>query len=411
MLYNNLLKNFKGLSKYSEKCTFFRQDLIQLFDTCKTQILKTIQKPLPRPLKISLISIAGLFFVFIVSVSLIDPNQHKDRLEKWVFQKTGKVLILKGPLRLHVFPTFFLEAEKVILKENPNKKSSLIKIDFLQINPSFWSLMPGKSVLHVVLKDAKIKSFHIPQLKTKITYKKNIYEFTNIQLDIEKRKELKMLSINKFIVDTNQDLLKYKLTHEDVFHLEPLFVMSGLPTPLKGDMTVKIDLNAEGNTLAAMKKNLNGKLEIEISNGKFHGIDLITTLQDAKSLIKTFMSGFQKPFIVVMRAFGRKETPWFSERTPFKTMKVHAIITNGIVHNHNFDIHHHQYGIKGKGKINLVQETLDYQFHVSYKQNKNLISSKKVRKNKSTPLLIEIYGPFRNPSIKPNLSSYLEFIK
>jgi len=393
-----------------ERLLFLRQALARSFEIIKIHILNLHRKPLPLFVKIFLACLGGLLTILVAVSLIVDPNHYKESIEKLVLEQTGKTLILEGPLQLRCFPTFALQADNVILKEKPNKKRAILKIQSLRIYPSLWSLLPGRTVFNLSLSGAQIKSFFIPELKTKITHKKGIYELATTQIGVKRGKKLEMLEIDKLRVDTSQDIFKYNLYHHGGnFQLELLLDMFGLKNHLVGKTNLKMDLNAEGDTIGSIKNSLRGNLEIDISNGRFHGIDLISSLKDAKSILGTLLSGIGKPFAAVIHAIGPKENKLLTERTPFKALNIKASIKEGLIHNHDFNIQHNHYSVKGKGKINLIQNTVDYRFKAFYKGDN--FKKKKHLKKKLLPLVIDISGSIENPNIKPDLQSYLEYIQ
>ena len=206
-MYSGLLKNIKG-SQYPERFTFLYQHFLRLFEHYKILLLNLARKPLPRPLKIILACIVGLFIILVIATFTVDPNQYKGSIEKLVLERTGQTLILAGPLQLRCFPTFALEANNVILKEKPNKKRAILKIQSLKIYPGIGSLIPGRTVFSIALTSAQIKSFFVPTLNTKITHKKGNYELAAIQIGVKKGKKLKTLEIDNLKVDTNDDVFK-----------------------------------------------------------------------------------------------------------------------------------------------------------------------------------------------------------
>ena len=86
-------------------------------------------------------------------------------------------------------------------------------------------------------------------------------------------------------IDTNNPVFNYHLSHQgDNFQLTQLLASFGIKSKLIGSTRVKVNLRAKGNSPLSIKNSLEGELVMEISNGEFHGTDLIHTLKEAKSI-------------------------------------------------------------------------------------------------------------------------------
>ncbi len=364
---------------------------------------------LPRTRLISkrlLMSIAAIYFVMILLTIFINPNAYKQTLEQFVYDKTGQTLLLEGPLHLRSLP-IALEAENIILKEPPRKNRTMLKVENLKIYPRFFSLLIGRLSFNVELKSTHYKSAIIPHLKTKIIYAHKTIELLGLQMKLKDGKQEGILEIDKFQIDMNEDVIKYHLSHQSN-HCPLSLVLATLDfrNKIEGDAShIKCDLTAQGNSLRALKQTLSGELDMEMSNGNICGINLLSSLKEAKSIFGTVASGIAKPFVSIAKAL--KITHPHLEKTPFQTLKVSCKLHNGIVDNHHLAIHHHHYDLKGFGKMNVAHGTLDYRVQALYKDR----SDPKYKKLKKAPLILHVSGPIENCHVRPDFDSYLHYIK
>jgi len=88
---------------------------------------------------ISLIGV-GLSLV-IIAPSLFDTQSYKTKIEKLVFEKTGKYLQIKGKVSLSFFPTVQIGLEEINFEQDKDNK--LFKSSKLVISPDIISLIRG----------------------------------------------------------------------------------------------------------------------------------------------------------------------------------------------------------------------------------------------------------------------------
>lgn len=353
------------------------------------------------------LSLGLLLWVSIASLAvLVDPNDYKDLIEKTVLEKTGKVVNLEGDLHFRVLP-LALEARQVLVKEHPTKKLPILKIDTVKVFPSLRALVFGKFGCHLELMQVHYKGFFIPKIKTRIMQNKDIITLHHTKTSLKKGHEEGVLEIDKFQIDTQSQHPKYEIEHQGKnFQLPLLLSTLGLDHKIIGNAQVKMHLNAEGDTLPSIVNSLKGDIELEVIDGRFYGVDLIHTLQEARSLLSTVSSGFVKPFVQLAKLLKSKKKPVIQEKTPFRSLKILAKVEHGIVQNHDLQIEHKQYDVKGTGKINLMKRTANYQIQAHYKEPKANHKSQK-----TAPLMVHITGPIEDLNVKPDFHSYMQYIK
>ncbi|MCP4995270.1 MAG: AsmA family protein, partial [Gammaproteobacteria bacterium] len=113
---------------------------------------------------------------------------------------------------------------------------------------------------------------------------------------------------------------------------------------LSGQGLFRANLNASGNSVASLKRTLNGKLNFKFLEGAIKGINLAAELRKAKGLL----SG--KP---VAASSG-------PEQTDFSQITGSAVVKRGVIHNSDLKALSPFLRVTGKGAVNLVTESLDY---------------------------------------------------
>ncbi|HEV2524081.1 MAG TPA: AsmA family protein [Gammaproteobacteria bacterium] len=90
-------------------------------------------------------------------ITLVDPNQFKNVVQKRISEATGQMLTINGALSWHITPTLSLEAHDLSLEtsstysgsaQRPTPMVTLKKIRFV---PKLWSLLSGKPLVNIHL--------------------------------------------------------------------------------------------------------------------------------------------------------------------------------------------------------------------------------------------------------------------
>lgn len=361
-------------------------------------------------LKITCITVFSFYTLLFIVAKSIDPDFLKSKIEKEVLEKTGKTLIIKGPIQINTFPSIHISAEETTLKEKPNRKP-IFKTEKLIISPSLRYLLIGKLALKLKFTDLKISDYFFPTLKTRLSFKGGIVKFSNTALTLKnpKKQEIaqEIISIDTLEIHTNHEIPKYHLFHQSKdFSIKSVLKAFNLPESIHGNTELLIDLFSEGLTIPAIKQNLAGQIEVQISKGKIYGTDLIGAFEKSRTIITTISFGMIDGLLKVLETIKIKKDTSESDMTPFDSLILHAKIQKGIIENHTLNVSHHRYSLNGKGKIHLVPGTLDYQITALYRDKRDKV--KHQEKLNKTPLLLYVTGPCDNPSIRPDWKSYLQ---
>lgn len=116
---------------------------------------------------------------------------------------------------------------------------------------------------------------------------------------------------------------------------------------LEGRGNVALDVTAQGNTVSALKKALNGTAAVNLTDGAVKGIDIAGSIRNAKARLGT-LRGEQ-----VQQANK-------TEKTDFSELSATFNIKNGVAHNNDLSIKSPLLRVGGAGNVNIGEDNLDY---------------------------------------------------
>ncbi len=127
----------------------------------------------------------------------------------------------------------------------------------------------------------------------------------------------------------------------------PLLVDAINNDMLSGKGTMNVDVTTQGATVGALKKSLNGKAALNLTDGAVKGIDIAGTLRGAKDKLNALKSH--------STVAGDK-----SKQTDFSEMVASFNIKNGVAHNDDLNMKAPLFRITGSGDVNIANETINY---------------------------------------------------
>ncbi|MBT6276824.1 MAG: AsmA family protein, partial [Chromatiales bacterium] len=151
---------------------------------------------------------------------------------------------------------------------------------------------------------------------------------------------------------------------------------------LEGTAQARLKATTSGSTIPAIKAGLNGSGRILFENGAIKGYNLAAMIRDAKA---KYLGG--KP------STGN-EPP----RTDFSKMGGTFKVRKGIVDNRDFSAKIPLLRVSGKGKANLVKETIDYVTTISVVATSKGQGGKDLSDLAGLDIPVEVGGTFANPT-------------
>lgn len=137
-----------------------------------------------------------------------------------------------------------------------------------------------------------------------------------------------------------------------------------------GSANFTADIKTSGNSVAAIKQNLLGTMDVEFRDG---------TIRDSK---------FAQKVAIAVQAFEQKKTDDTGKsEVKFTKLSGDWAAKQGIFHTDNMAMYAPQFDIEGKGDVNIVKDSLDFKLGIGRKKKKD-------QRNLFIPL--RIYGAFKH---------------
>jgi len=114
---------------------------------------------------------------------------------------------------------------------------------------------------------------------------------------------------------------------------------------LEGKGNVAFNLRAQGNTVSALKKSLNGSLAVNLADGAIKGINIAKTLRSAGNML-----GKQ----------SQTQAASQDEKTDFSEMKASFKVNNGVAHNDDLSLKSPLLRLSGNGDIDIGKDSISY---------------------------------------------------
>ncbi|WP_130471924.1 AsmA family protein [Candidatus Magnetaquicoccus inordinatus] len=181
-------------------------------------------------------------------------------------------------------------------------------------------------------------------------------------------------------------------TRLEGIHLAPLLLDLQGEAPLSGTLSAVSQLQTQGDTAAENKKQLQGKVQFTIKDGQIQGIDLEQTVREVQARL-------------------RGEIPVAEEgkrSTRFTALTGSATIKHGIVENRDLTMLSPLWRLRGEGKINLPEESLDYHLQLAFDQEAAAREGRTLRELAAWKIPVQASGALRHPTWKVDLHKLLE---
>jgi len=196
----------------------------------------------------------------------------------------------------------------------------------------------------------------------------------NIQLDV---------SGEQMVVSMDERLLRIQAS--------PLFKDLMDMDWIEGTANLSAKLTGKGNSVSAIKQQLNGNLGFAFLNGSIKGVNIPLKIRQAYNAIK-----------------GLPAPPDEPQQTDFTAMKGTATVSNGVVDNQDLDIQSPLLRIQGAGTADLVKENMDYLVKAKVVASLSGQGGDSLAKLKGVTIPVRIKGPFTKLGYKVELDDILK---
>lgn len=179
-------------------------------------------------------------------------------------------------------------------------------------------------------------------------------------------------------------VVRQKLTGVNVGPLLNDFANKDL---LEGKGNVNIDVTAQGNTVPALKKALNGTAAVRLTDGALKGINIAGSIRSAKAKLG------------VLRGEHVQQADK-TEKTDFSELSATFNIKNGIAHNNDLAMKSPLLRVGGEGTINIGNDTIDYLIKASIVGTTKGQGGRELADLQGVTVPVRVAGPLDAPSYK-----------
>ncbi len=161
---------------------------------------------------------------------------------------------------------------------------------------------------------------------------------------------------------------------------------------LDGRGNVTLDVTTRGNTVTAMKKALDGKAALKVTNGAIKGIDIAGTIRGARARLGA-LRGEQTQQVDK------------GQKTDFSELAATFDIRNGVAHNKDLSMKSPLLRGAGEGDINIGEDTINYLLKASVVGSLKGQGGRGVEDLKDITVPVRLTGPLDSPSYKIDFSA------
>ena len=166
-------------------------------------------------------------------------------------------------------------------------------------------------------------------------------------------------------------------------------MLEGTPNAgrLAGKGSLGLEMSAQGSSVGALRKTLNGNVSLAIAHGTLAGIDLRSALIEGKSAL-----GTKNP--------ERVHPANFAEKTQFFELIANFNFNDGKVSGSGFEMKSPLIRTAGEGEINLDSGNFQYRLNATVSSAINPRTSGELVDFKGVTVPIRVSGPYLSPNIE-----------
>jgi len=161
---------------------------------------------------------------------------------------------------------------------------------------------------------------------------------------------------------------------------------------LEGRGNVVLDVTARGNTVALLKKSLNGTAAVNLSDGAVKGINIAQSIRSAKAKLATLRG-------------EQVQAADTSQQTDFSSLKATFNIRNGLAHNDDLSLQSPLLRVGGAGDIDIGQDRINYVVKATIVGTTKGQGGRGVDELAGVTVPVKVSGPLAKPSYGLDFSS------
>ena len=160
---------------------------------------------------------------------------------------------------------------------------------------------------------------------------------------------------------------------------------------VSGTGNVALDVTTVGNTVAELKRALNGNVSFALQNGAVKGFNLAQIMRQGQALYS-----------------GQQPQQGAAQQTDFTTMSASGKISNGVLHSDDLNAASPLLRLSGAGQVDLVNSTLDYTAKPTFVNTATGQGGKELANLQGVVIPVRVYGPFSAPKYQLDVASALQ---
>ncbi|MFM5188799.1 AsmA family protein [Aeromonas caviae] len=194
------------------------------------------------------------------------------------------------------------------------------------------------------------------------------------------------------VLDARQQPARYQV-HKRVQGVEvrPLLQTLAQTDLLEGKGDLEVEAQGSGLSEQALRSRMQGKVNLKLSDGALHGINLAEMIREARATL----TGKGADQVKEVR------------KTDFSALTASFQIANGIARSNDIQLFAPALRVKGQGQTALVPETLDFLFLTSVVESSKGQGGKTVDELKDITIPVRIGGHWQAPSYKLDVKALL----
>ncbi|MDX7792738.1 AsmA family protein [Aeromonas caviae] len=194
------------------------------------------------------------------------------------------------------------------------------------------------------------------------------------------------------VLDARQQPARYQV-HKRVqgVDVRPLLQTLAQTDLLEGKGDLEVEVQGSGLSEQALRSRMQGKVNLKLSDGALHGINLAEMIREARATL----TGKGADQVKEVR------------KTDFSALTASFQIANGIARSDDIQLFAPALRVKGQGQTALVPETLDFLFLTSVVESSKGQGGKTVDELKDITIPVRIGGHWQAPSYKLDVKALL----
>lgn len=194
------------------------------------------------------------------------------------------------------------------------------------------------------------------------------------------------------VLDARQQPARYQV-HKRVQGVEvrPLLQTLAQTDLLEGKGDLEVEVQGSGLSEQALRSRMQGKVNLKLSDGALHGINLAEMIREARATL----TGKGADQVKEVR------------KTDFSALTASFQIADGIARSDDIQLFAPALRVKGQGQTALVPETLDFLFLTSVVESSKGQGGKTVDELKDITIPVRIGGHWQAPSYKLDVKELL----